>query len=414
MPSKPSPASRRLSARTLSIAARAASGSWRDRDLRGHAAHRVRAAAVAGLDQQLGVGAHERHRHRHVVAVREHELPPVPEALDHREDVVPAPGVEAGRVVAQLVQDLVHLERRGHGLDQDRGADRAAVHAEPLLRQLEGRIPQPRLAVTLELGQVQVGPGAALEQARGLVGHEEAEVEQPAGHGPAVDQDVAVVQVPAARADQQRGDLVLQRVLTIALDVLDGALDRVDEVEVPADDVGPGRRAGVLEVGHPAAGAGVERVDRQLALRRPRDLDAPVAQVLRRGGDRPLALAQLGGRRGEVERLAGGQARHPLAPPREAGLALGAQLALKLGHERERVRREDLVEALLLRGADLESLDARRHRHGSSRRRGRGDRVGQLVVLSAASAASSRARSRSALACSSRPACGRAHPQATS
>ena len=35
-------------------------------DERRHAAHRERAAAVAGLDEQLAVGAHERHRHRHV------------------------------------------------------------------------------------------------------------------------------------------------------------------------------------------------------------------------------------------------------------------------------------------------------------------------------------------------------------
>ena len=33
---------------------------------RGHAAHRVRAAAVAGADQQLGVGPHERDGHRDV------------------------------------------------------------------------------------------------------------------------------------------------------------------------------------------------------------------------------------------------------------------------------------------------------------------------------------------------------------
>jgi hypothetical protein len=33
--------------------------------------------------------------------------------LMHAEDVVPAAGVEARRVLAQLVEDLVHLERGG-------------------------------------------------------------------------------------------------------------------------------------------------------------------------------------------------------------------------------------------------------------------------------------------------------------
>ena len=49
---------------------------------------------------------------------------PVAELLDHAEDVVPAPGVEPGCVLAQLVQDLVHLERR-------RGSSRSAPSPGP-------------------------------------------------------------------------------------------------------------------------------------------------------------------------------------------------------------------------------------------------------------------------------------------
>ena len=52
-------ASRFLSARTLAIAASLPSGVVLDRDLRRHAAHRVDAAPVAGLDQQLAVRAQE-------------------------------------------------------------------------------------------------------------------------------------------------------------------------------------------------------------------------------------------------------------------------------------------------------------------------------------------------------------------
>ena len=43
-----------------------------DRDLRGHAAHRERAAAMAGLDQQLRVRPQEVRRHRHLRAVGQH------------------------------------------------------------------------------------------------------------------------------------------------------------------------------------------------------------------------------------------------------------------------------------------------------------------------------------------------------
>ena len=133
VPSKPAPASRALSSRDRVdgplVGLRVAAG----RDQRRHAAHRERAAAVAGGDQQLGVGAHERHRHLHVGPVRQHELGPVAERLDHREDVVPAAGVEPVRVVAQLVEDLLHLERGRQRLDQHGGADRPRWKAERLL-----------------------------------------------------------------------------------------------------------------------------------------------------------------------------------------------------------------------------------------------------------------------------------------
>ena len=105
------------------------------RDERRHAADRVRAALVAGADQQLGVGAHERHGHRHRVAVGQQEVAaPGAELLDDGEHVVPAAGVEPGGVVAQLVEDLLHLERGRVGLDQHGRADRALRDAERVLR----------------------------------------------------------------------------------------------------------------------------------------------------------------------------------------------------------------------------------------------------------------------------------------
>ena len=179
-------------------------------DLRRHAAHRVGAAGVAGLDQQLGVGAHERDGHRHLDAVGQHEVRPGAEALDRAEDVVPAAGVQRGRALAQLVEDLVHLEHRGQRLDQDRDLDRAAVEAELLLDDPQRVVPQPRLEVGLELGHVQVGAAALLGQRLVVVGHVQRDVEQPAGHRPAVDLHVALGQVPAAGADQQRGHLLVR------------------------------------------------------------------------------------------------------------------------------------------------------------------------------------------------------------
>ena len=49
-------------------------------------------------------------------------------------------------------------------------------------------------------------------------------------------------------------------------------LDRVAQVELALDHVVPGRRVGVLEVGHEPVGARVQRVDDHLAVGRPGDL----------------------------------------------------------------------------------------------------------------------------------------------
>ena len=96
-----------------------------DGDLRRHAAHGMNSAPVAGLDQQLHVRAQEMPVHGDLGAVRQHEIGPVPELLDEAEDVVPAAAVQAGGMLAQLLENLVHLEGGKDGLDQHGGANRA-------------------------------------------------------------------------------------------------------------------------------------------------------------------------------------------------------------------------------------------------------------------------------------------------
>ena len=177
-----------------------------------HAAERVRAAAVTRLHEELGVGPHERHRHRHLRPVRQHELGPGPELLDQAEHVVPAAGVEPPGVVAQLPQDLVHLERGRQGLDEDGGADRAAREPEPVLGQDERVVPEPRLEMTLELGEVEVGPAPALQETAAVVEDVEPEVEQAPRHGGPVDHAMALDQMPPAGADEQRRHDLVQAI----------------------------------------------------------------------------------------------------------------------------------------------------------------------------------------------------------
>src|SRR5206468_11118126 len=111
------------------------------RDERGHPADRMSATAMARLDEQICVCAHERHAHRHEWAIREDELGPVAELLDDREHVVPAARIEPGGMLSQLVEDLVHLEGGEDRLDEDCRPDRCARNGESLLRMDEDVVP---------------------------------------------------------------------------------------------------------------------------------------------------------------------------------------------------------------------------------------------------------------------------------
>ncbi|KAG0733423.1 hypothetical protein G6F23_013361 [Rhizopus arrhizus] len=104
-----------------------------DRDLRGHAAHRMRTAAVAGLDQQFRIRLQERLGHGHLAALGQHAVGVAAEGLQVGEDVVPAPAVQADDTVAQRVQDLVHLEHRRQRFDQHGHLDLAVRQAEHAL-----------------------------------------------------------------------------------------------------------------------------------------------------------------------------------------------------------------------------------------------------------------------------------------
>ena len=320
----------------------------------GHAAHRVSAALVAGGDEQLAVGAHERHGHGQLRPVGEPQSLAPAQLLDQGEEIIPAAGVEAAHVIAQLVEDLVHLEGGGQRLDQDCGADGPARQAESLLRSDEDVVPQPRLEVRLDLGQIEVWPRAALDHRPRVVEEAEPEVGERGGDGLALHEDVLLVQVPAARPHQERGDLVVELVLlSFRRGEGQGAADRVHQIDVADDDVRPGGRESVLEVGHEDVGAGVERVDHHLALDRAGDLDVPLLQIGRSGGNLPVAFAH-------ALRL-GEELEFAAAPPArgEQLLAGGAEAPLEAFEEGERLLREHLVDSRDLLPSQLDGSHGR-------------------------------------------------------
>jgi hypothetical protein len=103
----------------------------------------------------------------------------------------------------------------------------------------------------------------------------EPEVEQRSRDRLALDEAMALGQVKPPRADDQRRHVIIEAVLFAGfrIVVLDHATHGVAQVDLALDHVRPGRRAGVLEVGHERVRARVQRVDDHLALDGSGDLD---------------------------------------------------------------------------------------------------------------------------------------------
>ena len=125
-----------------------------DRNLCGHAAHGKGAALVAGLDQQQRIGAHERAGHGHQAAVAKDEILLGAEFLDAAEDVIPAPAIEARRVLAQFEKNFLHFERCQNRLDEDGGLYGALRHTQFFLREYEDLVPEARFEMGLHFRQV--------------------------------------------------------------------------------------------------------------------------------------------------------------------------------------------------------------------------------------------------------------------
>ena len=199
-------------------------------------------------------------------------------------------------MLPELVQDLVHLERGEDGLDQHRGPDRPPRDARRSLGMDEHVVPQPRLEMRLELGQVEIGPCPAGERLVGVVEQEQARVKQARGHRAAVDQQVPLLEVPAARPHDQRRSALVEAVRLLGRIECEGPPDGIPDRDLAADDVGPARAQRILEVGHEHGRAGVEGVDHHPGLGRSGDLHPPVVEVRRRRRHLPRCRPDIRGR----------------------------------------------------------------------------------------------------------------------
>ena len=285
------------------------------------------------------------HQHGDLAALRQATLGVGAEALDEAEDVVPAATVETADVVPQLVEDLVHLEGGGDGLDEHGAADAALGQAQALLGMAEDVIPQPGLQVALQLGDVKVGAAAAGQQLLGVVEEVEAKVEEGAGHGLAVDLNMLLRQGPAAGADDEGGQLLVKLViLAFGAGEGQGATDGRGEILLALQGGTPGGTMGILEVGHEALGAGVESIDDHLTVHRTGDLHAAVLEVGGGGAYPPVSGTDLGGLSQEIHGLAGVQARLAGGAGGEQLPPARAKTLLQVHHKVQGRRGEDLLE----------------------------------------------------------------------
>src|SRR6185503_12273925 len=200
---------------------------------------------------QPRIRAQKMRGHRDLLPVRQHEFRITAEFLDETEDVIPPSTIEPDDVILQLPEDLVHLEGGQDSLDQHGGLDRLRSQTELCLRVTEHLRPESRLQVALGLGQIEIRAAAATLELRVVVEQVETEVYERTRYRLAVDLQVLLGQVPAARPDDQRRHRRIQSVdTTVRVGELDAARNRIVKVELSADNVVPGRRHRVFAIRH--------------------------------------------------------------------------------------------------------------------------------------------------------------------
>ena len=247
------------------------------RDKSRHAAHRKGAALVAGFDQQTRVGAQERFIHGHNLAIRQYAIGIVFQGFDVAENIVPASAVQADNMVAQGVQNFIHLEHGRQRFNQQGGLDGTARQVETIFRVAEHFAPPGRFLPGLRFWQIEIRAAAFCQQILVVMEEIKREIKQAARNGFPTPGDMFFRQVQAAYATDQHRRVRFELVNFAGfVGIADGAVHGVAQVDLPLDDLTPVRRQRVFKIGHEDFNVGVHGVDHHFALYRTGDLNATI------------------------------------------------------------------------------------------------------------------------------------------
>src|SRR5436309_993411 len=121
---------------------------------------------------------HKMRRHRDLGTICQQKIGLVSKLFDARKNVIPTAEIETSGVLAQFVQNLVHLEGRWDRFDKDSRANRPLRYPEFVLCQFEHVVPKTRLQVAFDLRQIKIRPAAPRYQLRCIVKKIQTEIEQ--------------------------------------------------------------------------------------------------------------------------------------------------------------------------------------------------------------------------------------------
>ncbi|MNG99786.1 hypothetical protein D3C79_589650 [compost metagenome] len=221
------------------------------------------------------------------------------------EDVIPTAAVQPDDMVAQVIEDLVHLEDRRQGFDQYRGFDGAARQIKTILGKAEDFAPPGRFLPGLGFRQIEVRAAAFFQQLAVVVEEIQREIKQATGDRLTLPLHVFLRQMQATHTGDQDRRIRLQLInFSGFVGIGDGAIHRIMQVDLPLDHFVPARRQRVFEISHKHLHVGVQGIDHHLAFNRPGDFHPTIAQIIRNTANFPLTFTNGISFRNKIRKIA--------------------------------------------------------------------------------------------------------------